>query len=103
LSVSIMREGKKLERRNLEQGEALMQEGEPGAELFLLLDGVVDVEVHRDRVAEVEPGALLGERALLEGGKRTATVWAKTPVRVAVVSADAMHDAGAPELRSTAL
>jgi CRP-like cAMP-binding protein len=101
LSVSIMREGKKLERRNLEQGEALMQEGEPGAELFLLLDGVVDVEVNGDRVAEVGPGALLGERALLEGGKRTATVWAKTPVRVAVVSADAIDESALPELAAS--
>ena len=101
LSVSIMREGKKLERRNLEQGEALMQEGEPGDELFLLLDGVVDVEVNGDRVAEVGPGALLGERALLEGGKRTATVWAKTPVRVAVVSADAIDESALPELAAS--
>jgi CRP-like cAMP-binding protein len=96
-----MREGKKLERRNLEQGEALMQEGEPGDELFLLLDGVVDVEVNGDRVAEVGPGALLGERALLEGGKRTATVWAKTPVRVAVVSADAIDESALPELAAS--
>jgi CRP-like cAMP-binding protein len=101
LSASIMREGKKLERRNLEQGEALMQEGEPGDELFLLLDGVVDIEVNGDRVAEVGPGALLGERALLEGGKRTATVWAKTPVRVAVVSADAIDESALPELAAS--
>ena len=40
-----------------------------------------------NRGAEIGPGALLGERALLEGGKRTATVWAKTPIRVAVVPA----------------
>src|SRR5438477_236409 len=44
LSVSIMREGKQLERRNLEQGEALVTEGDEGGELFLLLDGVVDIE-----------------------------------------------------------
>ena len=34
-----------------------------------------------DVVAEIGPGALLGERALLEGGKRTATLWAATPMR----------------------
>jgi hypothetical protein len=101
LSASIMREGKKLERRKLEQGEALMQEGDEGRELFLLLDGVVDIEVNGDRVAEVGPGALLGERALLEGGKRTATVWAKTPVRVAVVSADEIDESALPELAAT--
>ena len=101
LSASIMREGKKLERRNLEQGQALMTEGEEGGELFLLLDGVVDVEVNGDRVAEIGPGALLGERALLEGGKRTATVWATTPIRVAVVPPDAIDESALPELASS--
>ena len=101
LSVSIMREGKKLERRNLEQGEALVTEGTEGDELFLLLDGVVDVEVNGDQVAEIGPGALLGERALLEGGKRTATVWATTPIRVAVVPRDAIDESALPELAAS--
>jgi Cyclic nucleotide-binding domain len=101
LSSSIMREGKKLDRRNLEQGEALMKEGDVGGELFLLLDGIVDVEVNDDPVAEIGPGALLGERALLEGGKRTATVRAKTPVRVAVVPADAIDESALPELAAS--
>jgi Cyclic nucleotide-binding domain len=101
LSASIMRKGKKLERRKIKQGEALMQEGEPGAELFLLLDGIVDIEVNGEPVAEIGPGALLGERAVIEGGKRTATVLAKTPVRVAVVPADAIDESALPELATT--
>jgi len=101
LSVSIMREGKKLERRKIEQGQALVTEGTEGDELFLLLDGVVDVEVNGDQVAEIGPGALLGERALLEGGKRTATVWATTPIRVAVVPRDAIDEAALPELAAS--
>jgi hypothetical protein len=101
LSASIMREGKKLERRQLKEGEALVTEGEEGGELFLLLDGVVDIEVNGDRIAEIGPGALLGERALLEGGKRTATIWAKTPLRVAVVPADAIDESALPELAAS--
>jgi Cyclic nucleotide-binding domain len=101
LSASIMRKGKKLERRKIKQGEALMQEGEPGAELFLLLDGIVDIEVNGETVAEIGPGALLGERAVIEGGKRTATALAKTPVRVAVVPADAIDESALPELAAT--
>jgi len=96
-----MREGKELERRTLEQGDALVKEGEEGGELFLLLDGVVDIEVNGDPVAEIGPGALLGERALLEGGKRTATIWAKTPVRVAVVPPDAVDESALPELAAS--
>jgi len=101
LSLSIMREGKELERRNLEQGEALVNEGEEGRELFLLLDGIVDIEVNGDPVAEIGPGALLGERALLEGGKRTATIWATTPIRVVVVPPDAIDESALPELAAS--
>jgi hypothetical protein len=101
LSASIMREGKKLDRRNLEQGTPLVTEGDEGSELFLLLDGVVDVEVSGEPVAEIGPGALLGERALLEGGRRTATIWAKTPVRVAVVPSDAVDESALPELAAS--
>jgi Cyclic nucleotide-binding domain len=98
LSASVMRSGAKLERRNLDSGEALVHEGEEGRELFLLLDGMVDVEVNGDVVAEIGPGALLGERALLEGGKRTATLWASTPVRVAVIPPEAIDESALPEL-----
>jgi len=101
LSASIMREGKKLERRNLKEGEALTEQGEEGNELYLLLDGVVDIEVDGEPVAEIGPGALLGERALLEGGTRTATVRAKTPSRVAVVPGDAVDESALPELAAS--
>jgi Cyclic nucleotide-binding domain len=98
LSASIMRDGAKLERRTYEQGQALVREGDEGRELFLLLDGIVDVEVNGEEVAEIGPGALLGERALLEGGKRTATLWATTPVRVVVVPPEAVKESALQEL-----
>ena len=82
-------EGKSLsERRNLEPGETLLEQGEPGDELYLLLDGVLVAEVDGEEVAEIGPGAILGERAFLEGGNRTATLNARTPCRVAVIPAD---------------
>jgi Cyclic nucleotide-binding domain len=98
LSASLMRDGKQLERRNLEQGQALVQQDAEGDELYLLLDGVVDVEVDGDVVAEIGPGALLGERALLEGGRRTATIWATTPLRVAVIPRDAIDEKALAEV-----
>jgi len=82
-------EGKSLsERRNLEPGETLLEQGEPGDELYLLLDGVLVAEVDGEEVAEIGPGAIVGERAFLEGGNRTATLTARTPCRVAVIPAD---------------
>ena len=41
-----------------------------------------------DRVAELGPGAILGERAVLEGGRRTATLRAVTRAKVAVARSD---------------
>ena len=98
LSASIMRGDKVADRRKLAEGEVLCEQGDDGNELYLLLDGVISVEVDGEPVAEVGPGAVLGERALLEGGKRTATLRAATPARVAVVPADAIDEAALPEL-----
>jgi hypothetical protein len=100
LSHAIMRGGSKPRRRNLEAGETLVRQG--GAEedlfLFLLLDGMLDVDVDGETVAQVGPGAILGERALLEGGVRTATLRAATRARVAVISPADVDEAALPEL-----
>jgi hypothetical protein len=98
LSASVMRSGTKLERRQLKEGEVLVEQGNEGRDLYLLLDGLLDVEVDGDEVAEIAPGALLGERALLEGGKRTATLRAKTKARVAVIPPEAIDESALPEL-----
>jgi CRP-like cAMP-binding protein len=78
-----------------------VEQGTPGDSIFLLLDGVLDVEVDGDRVAEVGPGAILGERALLEGGRRTSTLRALTPCRVAVAAADQLDPRALAEVSST--
>jgi hypothetical protein len=72
-------------RRKLGEGEVLVEQGAEGNDLYLLLDGVLSVEVDGDRIAEMGPGTMLGERASLEGGIRTATLRALTPCRVAVI------------------
>jgi Cyclic nucleotide-binding domain len=80
--------------RRLARGEHLVEQGEPGHELFLLFDGVLEVVTDGAVVAEVGPGAILGEMALLDHGNRTATLRALTPCRVAVVPGDHIdHDA----------
>ena len=101
LSSSIMRSGAKLERRTLDAGEPLIEQGQEGRELFLILDGIVDVEVDGEEVAEIGPGALLGELALLGDGRRTASVYATTPTRVVVVPADAVSQSALEELAAS--
>jgi hypothetical protein len=98
LSATIMRGGAKPKIRKLKEGRTLVEQGQPGSELYLLLDGVLSVEVDGQPVAEVGPGVVLGERAILEGGARTSTLRAVTACRVAVADADAIDPAALAEL-----
>jgi hypothetical protein len=83
MSSDIMRGSAVPEVRRIKQGETLTRQGDPGDEVYLVLDGMVSVDVDGTALGEVGPGAILGERALLEGGRRTSTLTAVTPVRVA--------------------
>ena len=90
LATSILRDGAKLHRRRVARGETLVEQGETGRELFVLLDGVFDVEIDGDVVAQVGSGAILGERAVLGDGRRTATLRAVRSSRVAVIGPEAI-------------
>ena len=83
-----MRGGDKPKIRKLKAGALLTEQGKPGDEVFLVLDGVLAVEVDGEPLAEFGPGAILGERAVLEGGVRTSTLRAVTKCRVAVAQGD---------------
>jgi hypothetical protein len=91
LSRLVMSQSKALERRELNVGERLVEQDEPGKELYLLLDGMLDVEVDGDVVAEVGPGAILGVRASLEGGRRSSTLRAATRCRVVVIPEEVLE------------
>ena len=71
---------------DIEPGRVLTEEGAPGREFFLVVEGKADCTVHGRSVAVFGPGDYFGELALLDGGRRTATVTAKTPMRVVVLS-----------------
>jgi hypothetical protein len=98
LSAQIMQGGHKPEIRKVKTGDALVRQGESGSEVFLLLDGVLRVEEDGVRLAEYGPGALLGERAALEQGRRTSTLVAVTPCRVAAVQARELDRGALQEL-----
>lgn len=98
LSTVIM-SGEKPRFRKLAEGETLVAQGDESQELYLLLDGVLEVDVDGEPVAQLGPGAVLGERAILEGGKRTATVKALTKSRVATATADQFEPKVLEELR----
>jgi hypothetical protein len=88
LSRELMGSDAKLPRRKLKQDERLVEQGEPGDELYLLLDGVLAAVVDGEEIAQVGPGAVLGEGAIVGEGTRSATLRACTPARVAVIRPD---------------
>lgn len=92
LAAHIMRGGGKSSVRKIRAGGLLTEQGAKGDHVFLLLNGVVSVEVDGAAIAEVGPGAILGERAALEGGVRTSTLRALTKVTAAVVKPDQLAE-----------
>ena len=90
LSTAIMSGGTKPKIRSIADGETLVKQGQGGTDVFLILDGMFVVEVDDKAVAEIGPGAVVGERAAMVNGTRTATLWARTPGRVASVPHDAL-------------
>ena len=88
LSATIMRGGARPAIRKLPQDALLTKQGEPGDDIYLLLDGLLSVWVDGAQVAELGPGAVIGERALLEHGRRTATLRAVTGCVIATAARD---------------
>ena len=86
LSSQIMRGGTGPRIRTLQAGETLTNQGDQATEIYLVLDGMFVIEVNGSAVAEIGPGAVVGERAALEGGVRTATLRATTRARIAETS-----------------
>ena len=101
LSSAIMSGGTKPKIQTIKEGTNLVRQGQAGTEVFLILDGIFVVEVDDREVAEIGPGAVVGERAGLLNGTRTATLWARTPGRVASVAHDSLDPEALGSLQAT--
>jgi CRP/FNR family transcriptional regulator, cyclic AMP receptor protein len=67
-------------------GKVLCKEGDIGHEFFVIIDGEVEVTRKGQPVATRGSEDFVGEIALLEQTPRTATVTAKTPLRLFVLT-----------------
>jgi signal transduction histidine kinase len=82
-------------RERIPEDHMLIGEGEPGDALYVILEGEVEV-TRKDGRSEVVlarrgPGDFIGEMALLEGGKRSASVRACGEVEVLVIGQEAFR------------
>jgi hypothetical protein len=98
LSETIMKSGARSKPRRLNVDETLVEQGDEGDELYLLLDGVLAAEVDGETVAEIGPGAVVGERSVVEGVPRTATLRAVTAARIVAVPAEELDPGALEEL-----
>lgn len=92
--------GGMLQRRELAAGTVIVRQGEAGTSMFLLAQGLVEVERDGVPLAHLRPGAFFGEMALLTQEPRVASVTARRPVLLFEVTRGALEDAasGAPRL-----
>jgi CRP/FNR family transcriptional regulator, cyclic AMP receptor protein len=74
------------EDMELEPGTVLCREGDIGHEFFVVIEGEVEIERRGKSLGTRGAGDFIGEIALLEEIERTATVTAKTPLRVFVLT-----------------
>ena len=100
LSATLMQGGAKPNIRTVKPGAVITEQGAAEDDIYLVLDGVVRIEVDGERVAEYGPGSMHGERAILEGGRRTSTIRAVTACKLAVAGADHVDRDALAELSS---
>ena len=67
-------------------GQVLVRQGEPGEEFFVIIEGRAAVIRNDSYLAVRGPGSFVGELALLDRGKRSASVVAETKMRLLVMS-----------------
>jgi CRP/FNR family transcriptional regulator, cyclic AMP receptor protein len=72
-------------------GHVLMRQGSNGAEAFVLVSGGARADRDGDELASYEPGAMIGEIALISEGPRTATVTTTEPSRFFVLAHREFH------------
>ena len=78
--------GRVADELDVEPGAVLMHEGGFGGEAFLVLRGAVEVRKGGEVVAELGPGEVVGELAVVsESRRRNATVVVTEPTRVLVL------------------
>ncbi|MGA1351502.1 MAG: cyclic nucleotide-binding domain-containing protein [Ilumatobacteraceae bacterium] len=72
-------------------GRVMIEQGQPGREAFIMLNGKATVRRNGKKLASLGAGSMVGELALLDHGPRTATVTCDTDCDVLVISQRHFH------------
>ena len=71
--------------RACDAGEAIFQTYDMGAEMYVVLEGEVELTIDGKVLETLGPGEPFGEMALIDQAPRTATAIAKTACKLAVI------------------
>jgi len=83
--------------RSYAAGEHVVRQGEPGDELFVVLEGEADIIRSDRKVSERMAGQFFGEIAVLDGRSRSADVVARTDLRCLAIPREVLREALAAE------
>jgi CRP-like cAMP-binding protein len=91
-----------------QSGDVVFREGDSAREMFVVLEGEIEVlkrsrRGSEARVAMLGPGDTLGEMAFVDMQNRSATVRAVAPTRLVCVTAEAMESLYRADLRAYTL
>ena len=87
----LQRLAKATDEMTVPAGTELTTQGGVGREAFIVVSGTASVTRDGVLLAEVGPGAHIGELALLDGGPRSATVTATSDMSLLVMSKPAFN------------
>ncbi len=95
--AALARRAKQVRWRNLDDGEPILDHGDQSDDVVFVGSGRVRIVVlseggRRMTLTELTEGDIFGELAAIDGGPRSASVFAAGPVRVGVMPAEAFRD-----------
>ena len=76
-----------VEEVDAESGAVLVEQGKPGTEAYIVLEGEAVFEVGGERKGTIGPGEPIGEMALIDNRPRVGTVRAVKPMKLLVLDA----------------
>ena len=82
--IDLFRNSRKI--RKIASGQTLFYQGDVGTEMFVLLEGSADILVGKTIVEIVRPGGIVGEMALIDDERRSATVVTRTACELVALS-----------------
>jgi CRP/FNR family cyclic AMP-dependent transcriptional regulator len=84
--------GRLVDEVDVPDGYTLIREGALGEQFILIIEGRVRIERGGQTIRTMGPGEFLGEIALIDKGRTTATATTEGPARLFIVSHQAFHE-----------